>query len=78
VGLKLNKFVEKLSAVRKKTHHRKITVSIGVSSYLADADSLEDLINHADIALYKAKARGRNLVVAYQDVGKVLPLRIVE
>ncbi len=44
----------------------KVTVSIGVASYIKDAlDSPEELINAADIALYQAKEAGRNKTVVY-------------
>ncbi|MBI5962774.1 MAG: GGDEF domain-containing protein [Chloroflexi bacterium] len=43
-----------------------ITVSIGISSYSPkEAISLQELIRHADDAMYKAKAAGRNQVVAW-------------
>lgn len=38
-----------------------LTVSIGISTTLAD--TLDDMINHADEALYKAKHSGRNQVI---------------
>ncbi len=44
-----------------------VTVSIGVATYPDDAVNMEDLINHADIALYKAKHQGRNRVITYQE-----------
>lgn len=42
-----------------------VTVSIGVSSYPDDVVAVEDLIDHADIALYEAKDKGRNRVLVY-------------
>lgn len=39
-----------------------ITVSIGLSSLSSKKDSIEDLINIADQAMYKAKKKGRNRV----------------
>lgn len=38
----------------------KITVSIGISVYPDDSDSLESLLKLADTAMYKAKQNGRN------------------
>ena len=41
---------------------RKITASFGIAEYKADED-IDSLIRRADIALYNAKAEGRNCVV---------------
>jgi diguanylate cyclase (GGDEF)-like protein len=40
-----------------------LTISIGVSNFPFDAFNLSDLVKHADEALYRAKAEGRNKVV---------------
>jgi len=37
-----------------------ITASIGISLYPADGQTADDLLRHADAALYKAKGQGRN------------------
>jgi diguanylate cyclase (GGDEF)-like protein/PAS domain S-box-containing protein len=37
-----------------------ITASIGISLYPADGENADDLLRHADAALYKAKSQGRN------------------
>ncbi len=42
-----------------------VTVSVGVASYPADAKKLGALIHRADMALYAAKAKGRNAVVRW-------------
>lgn len=47
--------------------HNDLTVSIGVSSYPAVAMTPKDLINTADMALYRAKKDGRDLVRHYAD-----------
>ena len=43
----------------------KVTVSIGVASLPLDASDYHELMNKADIALYRAKNNGRNRVVPY-------------
>jgi diguanylate cyclase (GGDEF)-like protein len=40
----------------------RLTISVGVAEYPADADSLRELILRADKALYRAKAAGKNRV----------------
>jgi diguanylate cyclase (GGDEF)-like protein/PAS domain S-box-containing protein len=43
-----------------------ITVSIGVATYPEQADSPEDVVKAADVALYAAKRAGRNRVSPYE------------
>ncbi len=43
----------------------KISASIGISVYPQDGESAEDLLKHADIAMYQAKARGRGRTCRY-------------
>jgi two-component system cell cycle response regulator len=40
-----------------------LSISGGVAVYPADGDNSTELIRHADQALYKAKATGRNRIV---------------
>ena len=44
-------------------HHS--SPSIGVCLYLGNAESVETLLKHADMAMYQAKAAGRNAVVFF-------------
>lgn len=46
-----------------------LTVSVGLSS-LADSDSIDTLLSHADRALYAAKSSGRNCVRRYDETTK--------
>jgi diguanylate cyclase (GGDEF)-like protein len=41
-----------------------LTISVGVSNFPFDATKIDHLIKYADDALYRAKAEGRNKVVA--------------
>jgi diguanylate cyclase (GGDEF)-like protein len=43
----------------------RITVSGGVAHYPTDAQDAEELLRHADQALYRAKGEGRNRVLAH-------------
>lgn len=45
---------------------RRITSSFGMASLLTGAQSLKELIDQADQALYKSKEAGRNCVTAYR------------
>jgi diguanylate cyclase (GGDEF)-like protein len=47
------------------------TISIGVASYPAAASNAQELIYHADVAAYRAKAQGRNRVVASSAVAEL-------
>jgi len=43
----------------------KITVSLGIASYPEDGGNLDGILDRADKAMYRAKQRGRNQVIAY-------------
>jgi diguanylate cyclase (GGDEF)-like protein len=45
----------------------KATISLGAASFPQHASSLEQVVQHADQALYQAKRGGRNRVVLYSD-----------
>lgn len=53
-----------------------ITPSIGITLAPLDADSVEDLVKNADMAMYRAKAAGRNTYKFFmQDMSTVLTQR---
>jgi len=45
---------------------KKITLSIGISSFPEHGDSVEEIIENADIALYTSKSEGRNRVTIFE------------
>jgi diguanylate cyclase (GGDEF)-like protein len=47
--------------------YEQLTVSIGLATFPEDAQTPEELIRRADTALYTAKGRGKNRVVAYGE-----------
>jgi diguanylate cyclase (GGDEF)-like protein len=50
----------------------RITASLGLASYPEDGDRMERLIGEADAALYRAKATGRNRIVASNAPGDIV------
>jgi diguanylate cyclase (GGDEF)-like protein len=45
-----------------------LTISIGISTYPDNGSSAEELISSADVALYRAKADGRNKIVDSMEI----------
>ncbi len=69
VGEKLRKIIEAYRFIDTSgTSVSPITISVGIASYPDDVRELDDLIDHADIALYDAKDAGRNRVVCYPQL----------
>lgn len=69
VGEKLRRLVEVHRFIDTATQApTPITISIGIAAYPDDVRELDDLIDHADIALYDAKDAGRNRVVCYPQL----------
>ncbi len=66
IGEQVRYAVLELAVPHATSTHRRVTVSVGVASTRpSDAQAPVDLIEAADAALYAAKHRGRNTVVAH-------------
>lgn len=65
----INSIRERLAKTPMIFHRQKInfTLSAGISYFMEDA-SLNEIIDRADKALYKAKHSGRNKVIKYSDL----------
>jgi two-component system, cell cycle response regulator len=64
---RVRKDIEKLGLVlRKRLPGRPLTISIGIAGLQPGLDNPDQLIKHADRALYDAKHTGRNRVAKYQ------------
>ncbi len=55
------RFRATMESIRFK--QREVTLSLGVASFSNEIATLQELIEHADRALYAAKHEGRNRVV---------------
>jgi diguanylate cyclase (GGDEF)-like protein len=66
---KFNKRIARLfqRPIKAKQYRLPITVSVGVSSYPHDGESIDILLKKADIALYRAKGMGRNRIELYRE-----------
>jgi len=56
---------ELMRPVRHQGHEFVVTTSIGVSIYPDDGEDIDSLLKNADVAMYQAKAAGRNSVRFY-------------
>ena len=56
-----------LTKQRTKFPPSGITVSIGISSFPRHGKNFEELAEHADVALHKAKSMGKDRTVVYSD-----------
>lgn len=73
IAERLRERVEALPT-RWKERPMPLTISIGIAQWQHGGDDLESLLGRADAALYKAKAAGRNRVVAEPTAANALHL----
>lgn len=73
---KLRRRIEKLSVTLRGQQLGKITASSGVAEYPLHGDCQRELLRAADQALYRAKADGRNRVVAAECADDTISVSI--
>ena len=56
-----------LVAVRHQWQNIRVTASVGIAVAPYNGTTADDLMRHADIALYEAKGRGRNCAVPFSE-----------
>jgi diguanylate cyclase (GGDEF)-like protein len=64
VAERIRKSAEK-RAIKAYDNNVRVTLSIGIAVYPSDGKLLEEIMDKADWALYRAKSQGRNCVVAF-------------
>ena len=71
VGNALRKAIATKDVINRTTGEKlaRITMSVGVAEF-AQGETISDLIERADVALYTAKHNGRNQVAAAPTPGK--------
>lgn len=65
-GIAAERIMESLNTAFTVENHKVfVTASTGIATYPDSGDNKEELIKHADLALYKAKETGRNIYQFY-------------
>lgn len=64
--------------VRFRGHEFVVTPSVGIAIYPQDGEDVEDLLKHADVAMYQAKGAGRNSIRFYSGTMSLRSMRRLE
>ena len=64
--------------VKFRGHEFVVTPSVGIAMYPQDGEDVEDLLKHADVAMYQAKGAGRNSVRFYSGTMSIRSMRRLE
>lgn len=72
VGERIRRQLEKQKIyIDNENERKRVTVSCGVAQYPKHSSNIKEVIDCADKALYHAKEMGKNMVVCYDEIGKV-------
>jgi len=73
---KLHELMKKPIVIEEHTLH--VTLSIGINIISSKEDNVNDILKHADIAMYQAKESGRNTTCFYKDeMSKQIQKRLI-
>ncbi|MDZ7290354.1 MAG: sensor domain-containing diguanylate cyclase [candidate division KSB1 bacterium] len=76
VAEKLRGMIERADFPNAETQpFGRITISLGLASFPEDAQTANELLEHADQGLYRAKSHGRNQIGVYEDTTAKFALR---
>lgn len=64
---KIRKIIEKRTFIGKGNSENNITFSAGISSFPEDGDTMFELLQKADRAMYQSKITGKNKVIPWTD-----------
>lgn len=72
VGDRIRRQLEKQNLFAGEGHNKgKVTVSCGIAQFSLHSDDIKKVVDYADQALYYAKEIGKNIVVSYDEIGKL-------
>lgn len=72
IGERIRRQLEKQRIyIGDEDNRKKVTVSCGLAQYPKNSPKIKEAIDFADKALYHAKASGKNIVVSFEEIGKV-------
>ncbi|HOM03760.1 MAG TPA: GGDEF domain-containing protein [Acetivibrio sp.] len=72
VGDRIRRLLEKQNLFAEEgTSKGKVTVSCGVAQFPTHSDDIKKVVDYADRALYYAKEMGKNIVISYDEIGKL-------
>ncbi|GAE89078.1 GGDEF domain-containing protein [Acetivibrio straminisolvens] len=72
VGDRIRRQLEKQNLFAGEGNNKgKVTVSCGVAQFPTHSDDIKKVVDYADRALYYAKEIGKNIVVSYDEIGKL-------
>jgi two-component system cell cycle response regulator len=71
---KIRKVIEKSTFIGKGNSQNSITFSAGISTFPEDGDSIFDLLQKADSAMYQSKMTGKNKVTPWIDELELLEI----